>query len=313
MKFIIFFSVAAIGMVSAAGIIKHDKSTTRARREEHPLAFPGCISAFGENYPYKCSSAALCLYCPGDIGDGVCQVCNGNSQCPNGEDEEGCEVSDVPFLNAICPSNYPYSCATMGSANTVLCISEEQICDGIFQCSDDSDEFTCDYSEAYGDAGGQCQVPNQSKIGTGGMAVLQSQMLEAHNYFRCLHGSVAMTTSQTAIDDAIIAAANCTAAGTMIHSYPGENIASISSEISEATGYGLTKLWYDEIADYNYNDPDSSTGIIGHFTQVVWAASTNLGCAYNVDTVNDRVYVACEYEPYGNYNGQYTSNVNTPI
>nr|XP_006820097.1 PREDICTED: cysteine-rich secretory protein LCCL domain-containing 1-like [Saccoglossus kowalevskii] len=263
MKFIILFAVAASGMVSAAGIIKNKyvKSITRARREEHPLASQLCIDFFGANYPYKCSSAAICLYCPGDIGDGVCQVCNGNSQCPNGEDEEGCE----------------------------------------------------DYSEDYGDAGGQCQVPNQSKIGTGGMAVLQSQMLEAHNYFRCLHGAVAMTTSQTAIDDAIIAAANCTAAGTLIHSYPGENLASMSSEISEATGYGLTKLWYDEIADYNYNDPDSSTGVIGHFTQVVWAASTNLGCAYNVDTVNDRVYVACEYEPYGNYIGQYTSNVNTPI
>ncbi|XP_077867844.1 uncharacterized protein LOC100375586 [Saccoglossus kowalevskii] len=317
MKLIIVIAVTVFGIVNAALTLKRadivdGNAMARNRRDASSLASDLCSSYFGSDYPYACNNQMMCLYCSGSIGDGMCQVCNGRNECPDGEDEEGCQTSEVPVLNAMCPSNYPYSCATMGTAGIVLCISDGQICDGIFQCSDDSDEYTCDYSVDYGNAVGQCQVPNQPKVGTGGLDVLQAQMLEAHNYFRCLHGVAAMTTWQNAVSDATIAAANSAAAGTLTHTYSGENLAMISSSISEATGFGITKMWYDEIADYNYNDPDSSTGVIGHFTQVVWAESTKLGCDYALDS-NNKVHIACEYEPYGNYAGQYTSNVKLPI
>lgn len=310
--------LAVVGVVSAA-IIKrdsngddHDTTIILSRRDASSLQSDVCSNYFGPNYPYMCSSAMQCLYCPGDVGDGECQVCNGRNECPGGEDEEGCETSDVPMLNAICPSNFPYSCATTGSSNMALCLSEGQICDGIYQCEDDSDEHSCDYSTPYGDAGGQCPVPNQFKVGTGGLAVFLAQMLEAHNYFRCLHGSSAMAASDSAIDDATIAAANSAAAGQLTHTFTGENLALLTNDISQTTGYGITKMWYDEVKDYNYANPSSSTGVTGHFTQVVWAASKNLGCDYATDR-NNRLHIACEYEPHGNMYGQYLNNVHTPI
>lgn len=38
--------------------------------------------------------------------------------------------------------------------------------------------------------------------------------------------------------------------------------------------------WYNEIKDFNFNNPDGNNiGKVGHFTQVVWKGSTKLGCA----------------------------------
>ena len=64
----------------------------------------------------------------------------------------------------------------------------------------------------------------------------------------------------------------------------------------------LVNLWYDEIKYYDYNNV---TGIehdgheVGHFTQLVWASSTDLGCSVERCT-NGAVYLICEYSPAGN-------------
>lgn len=41
--------------------------------------------------------------------------------------------------------------------------------------------------------------------------------------------------------------------------------------------------WYSEIEDYNFTSPDESTGVIGHFTQMVWKGTEQLGCGYAGD------------------------------
>lgn len=78
----------------------------------------------------------------------------------------------------------------------------------------------------------------------------------------------------------------------------GENLAAgTNSEPAE-----LVQLWYDEIEYYDY---DNVTGIehdghdVGHFTQLVWADSTELGCAVQKCS-NEAVYLICEYNPAGN-------------
>jgi hypothetical protein len=38
------------------------------------------------------------------------------------------------------------------------------------------------------------------------------------------------------------------------------------------------QMWYDEISLYNFSRPGFSAAT-GHFTQIVWATSTQLGCA----------------------------------
>ena len=59
------------------------------------------------------------------------------------------------------------------------------------------------------------------------------------------------------------------------------------------------KSWYSEISDYDYEDPGRSTGVIGHFTAMVWNNSDKLGCG--VAGGSDKGYfVVCRYAPAGN-------------
>ncbi|BAO37689.1 SCP super family [Kluyveromyces marxianus] len=78
----------------------------------------------------------------------------------------------------------------------------------------------------------------------------------------------------------------------------GENLAAGTN----SSPADLVNLWYDEIKYYDYNNV---TGIehdgheVGHFTQLVWASSTDLGCSVERCT-NGAVYLICEYSPAGN-------------
>ena len=66
-------------------------------------------------------------------------------------------------------------------------------------------------------------------------------------------------------------------------------------------------MWYDEVKNYNYNNPVFS-GSTGHFTQVVWKSSTKLGCGIGVAS-NNNIYGVCNYSPPGNVQGQFALNV----
>ncbi|QEU60266.1 hypothetical protein KDRO_C07980 [Kluyveromyces lactis] len=78
----------------------------------------------------------------------------------------------------------------------------------------------------------------------------------------------------------------------------GENLAAGTNSDPAA----LVGLWYDEINYYDYNNV---TGIshnghdVGHFTQLVWAASTDVGCSVTKCS-SGSVYLICEYSPAGN-------------
>lgn len=79
--------------------------------------------------------------------------------------------------------------------------------------------------------------------------------------------------------------------------------------------------WYNEVTTYLANDlnpsdfidcPDCAAGKeVGHFTQVIWAKSTHVGCGYvrfvaegaAADGYPYQVFVACNYGPAGNMLG----------
>ena len=65
-----------------------------------------------------------------------------------------------------------------------------------------------------------------------------------------------------------------------------------------------TQAWYDEIDDYDYENPGFSFGT-GHFTQVVWKGTQKLGCA------EVGQFTTCRYEPPGNITnpGYFEANV----
>jgi len=59
------------------------------------------------------------------------------------------------------------------------------------------------------------------------------------------------------------------------------------------------KWWFDEIRDYDFNNPVWSAAV-GHFTQVVWKDSRELGCG--VANCSGTLLWVCRYSPPGNWN-----------
>lgn len=57
----------------------------------------------------------------------------------------------------------------------------------------------------------------------------------------------------------------------------GENIYMASG--GNLKGADAVRSWYEEIGQYNWNSP-SFQGNTGHFTQVVWKSSTELGVGF---------------------------------
>ncbi|KAJ8042536.1 Peptidase inhibitor 16 [Holothuria leucospilota] len=81
-------------------------------------------------------------------------------------------------------------------------------------------------------------------------------------------------------------------------------------------------LWYNEDKDYHYELGSCSAGrVCGHYTQVVWASTTEVGCGiafcpeaitHSGQTFEDAWLVTCNYNPGGNFRGQKPYAAGTP-
>ncbi|WP_169808765.1 CAP family protein [Microtetraspora niveoalba] len=151
----------------------------------------------------------------------------------------------------------------------------------------------------------------------------QQDCLKAHNTYRARHGVPAMRTEPEGIEAAKKSAAYYAQKGSIDHTSPykagrAENLylASFSGGRVAACADAVN-AWYDGIKDYNFNDPDNlaSFNNWGRFTQVVWKSSTRLGCAPGTRTDSGRTttYIVCLYNPPGNVQGQFGSNVPRPV
>lgn len=67
------------------------------------------------------------------------------------------------------------------------------------------------------------------------------------------------------------------------------------------SGDRAATLWYDEINSYNFTTPVYSSAV-GHFTQMVWRPTTQIGCASAV--CSGQTLWVCRYAPAGNMNVQ---------
>jgi hypothetical protein len=105
------------------------------------------------------------------------------------------------------------------------------------------------------------------------------------------------------------------AKGSIDKSCPYKNGAGGNLAIAEGNFGGVSvvdmgaRIWYDEIKDYDFNNPGFSF-TTGYFTQVVWNASTRLGIGY-ASGGSTSVAVAL-HNPPGNVEGQYPQNVARP-
>lgn len=133
-------------------------------------------------------------------------------------------------------------------------------------------------------------------------------ILARHNELRKKHGAPALVWSAAVEKVAVDWAKTIAAADSMRHRQPnkyGENIFWISG--MEPTGAMVTDSWYDEIKDYNFDKPGFGMDT-GHFTQVVWKDSKELGCGV-AKSASGGIYVVCNYNPPGNYSGRFPANV----
>ncbi|VDL37729.1 unnamed protein product [Hymenolepis diminuta] len=72
----------------------------------------------------------------------------------------------------------------------------------------------------------------------------------------------------------------------------GQNIA-YSSSIAQNV-----KMWFEEHKDYNYSH-NYCSGVCGHYTQLVWANTTDVGCGVSKCNFSgfNAVFVVCNYGP----------------
>jgi len=135
----------------------------------------------------------------------------------------------------------------------------------------------------------------------------QQAYLDAHNSIRSQHGAVPVTWSNAAAAKAQQWANECTnthSGGTL--GPLGENLAAGTGSFSIAQA---VKAWTDEVSEYNPNNPQPS-----HFTQVVWKATTEIGCAVQTcdgifSGFGAAQYYVCEYSVQGNVIGNFAANV----
>ena len=135
-------------------------------------------------------------------------------------------------------------------------------------------------------------------------------MLEAHNAARAAVMPAAtpaippLTWSSTVAAAAEAWASQCNFShNTMGY---GQNI---YASTGGSTPEQVVAAWVSEDKDYNYAD-NSCSNVCGHYTQVVWRDSTELGCGVQSCTTGSpfgggswQIYV-CDYDPPGNFVGQ---------
>ncbi|XP_014862055.1 PREDICTED: Golgi-associated plant pathogenesis-related protein 1-like [Poecilia mexicana] len=141
--------------------------------------------------------------------------------------------------------------------------------------------------------------------------VFKKEFLDAHNAYRAQHGAPKLTYNSELNAAAQKWAAHLLENKTLGHSDTddGENVFySFSSQKVSPEGSQAVASWYDEIKDYDFSKPGHQPKT-GHFTQVVWKSTMELGVGLATD--GNTIFVVGQYRPAGNItnSGYYKENV----
>ena len=142
--------------------------------------------------------------------------------------------------------------------------------------------------------------------------------LQVHNDARKEVGVSELSWSNSLAEDALLWAKNLALKDDMYHSSnesrpgQGENLSysyrssNGNPTFSETPGKDASSAWYNEIKDYTYAEIGSSKNanvVIGHYTQMIWNTTTEVGMARAIST-SGSVYVVARYSPQGNWIGR---------
>ncbi|XP_061116870.1 Golgi-associated plant pathogenesis-related protein 1-like [Conger conger] len=135
-------------------------------------------------------------------------------------------------------------------------------------------------------------------------ANFEREFLDAHNEYRTKHQVPSLTLSRELCTSAQAWADHLLSIKGLQHSDTknGENLYySWSSGPKTLNGKESVDKWYDEIKDYSFDNPGFKSNA-GHFTQVVWKESTEVGVGLATD--GNTVFVVGQYSPAGNMTNQ---------
>lgn len=130
------------------------------------------------------------------------------------------------------------------------------------------------------------------------------EWLKVHNQYRALHQVAPLRWSDALAAEALAYARTCPKGHSKTAN--GENLAMSSGPLTPTQ---VVKLWYEEVSLYDYSKPTFSPRT-GHFTQVVWQGSQELGCGLVTDCKGRMSHIwVCHYNPPGNVQGVFDGNV----
>jgi uncharacterized protein YkwD len=139
--------------------------------------------------------------------------------------------------------------------------------------------------------------------GTGGaQSFLKRDMLAAHNGVRARAGVASLAWSDRLATRAQDWANTLLARRQLAHrpnSAYGENLYEISGATASAAQ--VVNTWAAESRNYDYGS-NRCHGLCGHYTQIVWAETTEVGCA--AARGGRREVWVCNYDPPGNWAGK---------
>ncbi len=141
-------------------------------------------------------------------------------------------------------------------------------------------------------------------------AAAKAEILNTHNGYRQAVGLPPLAWSDVLANDAQLWAEHLAALGgrQLIHARDGVEGENLWLGTVGAFSYtAMVRGWGDEKKFFRYGTfPDVSTtgnwDDVGHYTQIVWKATTHVGCAKTVAGGND--ILVCRYSPPGNYVGE---------
>ena len=146
------------------------------------------------------------------------------------------------------------------------------------------------------------------------VVAFRAAALKQHNIYRAKHGAPPLILSSQLNDLAQQHAEQLARTNRLVHSGNtryGENLYAFgSSSQALPRPEAAVDRWYGEKQSYNFNKPAFGTGT-GHFTQLVWKSSKELGMGI-AQAADGTWYVVAHYSPPGNIAGQFPTNVLQP-
>jgi glioma pathogenesis-related protein 2 len=146
------------------------------------------------------------------------------------------------------------------------------------------------------------------------LTAFREAAVQQHNVYRAKHGVPPLVLSPQLNEVAQHHAEQLARTNQLVHSeqeHYGENLyASHASNATPPRPEAVVDSWYNEIHRYDFNQPGFRPDT-GHFTQVVWKASHELGIGI-AQAADGTWYVVGNYRPSGNIANQFAANVLKP-